>query len=571
MHRSILILLCSGLLTLKAQEISPRVIRDLSLQKEVPVLIELKAKADLSDISLDLKKSEKAQLVFERLFNVAKGSQSHLIEILKSRQITFHSFFLVNVVAARITKEDLAVIALLPEVKSILLDESISLDKSVDRTLQKLSSRGPLLTWGITRIEADQVWSMGYEGQGVTVAGEDTGYKWDLEGIQEKYRGYNQGKVDHNYNWHDAIHSWSPLSADSTGNRCGFDLKSPCDDNDHGTHTMGTMVGSTETDAYGVAPKANWIGCRNMERGNGSLTTYIECFEFFLAPTDLNNKNPKPELSPSVINNSWYCALEEGCDTSNFKIMEEVVNNLTTAGIVVVVSAGNSGQACGNIAAPAAIYESSLVVGAFANDDNISGFSSSGPVLNFKKNRIKPDVVAPGSDIVSRIPAGILVGWNGTSMAGPHVAGLVALIINANPALNGQVEKIKKIIKESARTAEANIDCLPFDKNAVPNHVYGFGKIMAKNAVRLALLTSTDNRKNQLRTFELIPNFIQNKTQILDSDPKENNTFEILDILGHPIQSIKPVLFEIDLTGLLPGTYFLHKIGTPELVRFCKF
>ena len=119
---------------------------------------------------------------------------------------------------------------------------------------------------------------MGIEGEGVTVAGEDTGYRWDLEGIKERYRGWKDSIVDHNYNWHDAIHTISPLASDSI-NPCGLNSKVPCDDNGHGTHTMGTMVGKTNEYLYGVAPKAKWIGCRNMERGNGALSTYIECFE----------------------------------------------------------------------------------------------------------------------------------------------------------------------------------------------------------------------------------------------------------------------------------------------------
>lgn len=550
-----------------AQNVSPRVRRELDTKQEVPVLIVMKRKADLSSVKPAMTKKEKAQLVFHLLCQEASQSQQNISQLLHSLQVPFHNFYIINAIAARINQQQLTYILQHPEVGEILLDETISLEPTQDRSVINLQARGPVLTWGLERIEADKVWQMGFEGQGVTVAGEDTGYKWDLEGIKEKYRGYQSGNnVDHNYNWHDAIHTWSHLSPDSTGNRCGYNLRQPCDDNDHGTHTMGTMVGSAATDAHGVAPRANWIGCRNMERGNGALSTYVECFEFFLAPTDLDNKNPKPELAPSVINNSWYCALEEGCDASNFAIMEEVVDHLTMSGVVVVVSAGNSGQSCGNINAPAAIYESSFVVGAFAPDDQISGFSSSGPVLNYKTHRIKPDVAAPGSQVISRIPSGDLVAWNGTSMAGPHVAGLVALVINANPSLDGQVDKIKDIIERAARPADANIDCPPFAMNTVPNHVYGYGKIMASRAVQMAILLG--NQDQSTSSLEIYPNPASSELLILNAD--KNDAFVVTDLYGKNQACPRKNDNTIDISMLTQGVYIISNPVRHLEKRFIK-
>src|SRR5690606_15499022 len=103
--------------------------------------------------------------------------------------------------------------------------------------------RGPAaLEWGIDMINADDVWAMGYNGQDVVVAGCDTGYEWFHPAIQPRYRGWNGADADHNYNWHDAIHEYSPLG--DSMNVCGLSSPVPCDDNSHGTHTMGTMVGS---------------------------------------------------------------------------------------------------------------------------------------------------------------------------------------------------------------------------------------------------------------------------------------------------------------------------------------
>ena len=152
----------------------------------------------------------------------------------------------------------------------------------------------------------------GYTGQGAVIAGQDTGYQWDHPALKDQYRGWNGSAADHNYNWHDAIHA--------TGSSCGADSPCPCDDNDHGTHTMGTMVGDDGgANQIGMAPGARWIGCRNMNAGVGTPTTYIECFEWFIAPTDLAGQNPNPAMAPDVINNSWGCPESEGCSAGQFR------------------------------------------------------------------------------------------------------------------------------------------------------------------------------------------------------------------------------------------------------------
>ncbi len=553
---------------LNAQSYSPSIDKYLQSHTEVPVLIELKQKADLSKLDKSWSKKEKAQFVYTELSSLASQSQRNIIQYLKLNSIDYKSFYIINSIHAIINREQLNTLLLNNEINFIYYDQELRLLPTVDNTLIKLQSRSPVLSWGVERIEADKVWAAGYEGQGVTLAGEDTGYNWEVDGIKNKYRGFNStnSTVDHNYNWHDAIHHASPLSSD-TINPCGYSRTSPCDDHGHGTHTMGTMTASTENEAYGVAPKANWIGCRNMERGNGALSTYVECFEFFLAPTDLDGLNPKPELAPSAINNSWYCSREEGCDPSNFAIMEEVVNKLRASGVVVVVSAGNSGQVCGNISNPPGIFKSSFAVGSFAINDSISGFSSSGPVYNYKDTIIKPDVAAPGSDVLSRIHTNELASWSGTSMAGPHVAGLVALIISAYPALDGQVDKIEEIIKLSSRSIDANIDCQGSTLSARPNHVYGYGRILATEAVRLAIISkSIDENKNF--GFSILPNPVHSYLNLINTNSK--NGFSILDLNGKILLNNISPTYQLNVDVLSAGIYILREQVSGKNIRFIK-
>ncbi|MEZ4988093.1 MAG: S8 family peptidase [Saprospiraceae bacterium] len=190
-----------------------------------------------------------------------------------------------------------------------------------------------------------------------------------------------------------------------------------------------------------------------------------------------------------VINNSWGCPPVEGCNPDNFSLMETAVNALRAAGVVVVVSAGNSGPNCHTVNNPAAMFEGSFAVGASRSNDTIANFSSRGSVAIDSSFRLKPNVVAPGVGVRSAIRNGGYATWNGTSMAGPHVAGAVALIISAAPHLAGEVDSIETILEHTAIPMLSDQDCTPFQGMAVPNTAYGYGRIDVYAAVERAMQT----------------------------------------------------------------------------------
>ena len=98
-----------------------------------------------------------------------------------------------------------------------------------------------------------------------------------------------------------------------------------------------------------------------MDQGNGTPATYTECFQFFIAPTDLSGQNPEPARRPHVENNSWRCPPSEGCAADT---LQQIVENSEAAGIFVEASAGNAGPGCSTVADPPAIYAASFSTGA---------------------------------------------------------------------------------------------------------------------------------------------------------------------------------------------------------------
>lgn len=491
-------------------KIDPSIVSRLQSENSVEFLVLMKEQADLTGARFLRTKAAKGSLVFNALQQKSKESQKRAMGILDRSGVSFRSYFVVNAIYAKGGSALIDELAQLPEVAQIQPNPWVKLDEPEYRGNHQGNARS--LTWGLSKTGADQVWDLGYRGQGVVVAGQDTGTEWEHPSIKDKYRGWDGTAANHNYNWHDAIREINTLHNDDTilasNNPCGLNSIVPCDDHSHGTHITGTMVGDDgQGNQIGLAPESKWIACRNMERGWGSPASYIECFEFFLAPTNLEGNSPDPGRAPHVINNSWGCPPVEGCNEGNFATMETVVNNLKAAGIVVVVSAGNSGNGgCGSVDSPAAIFENSFVVGAVRSNDTIANFSSRGVVTVDGSLRIKPDVSAPGVGVRSAVRGGGYATWNGTSMAGPHVAGLVALMISANPALAGQVETIEQIIEETAEPAYSRHTCGDIPPDQFPNPITGYGQISALAAVQKALTISSNEEPVAGQQLHVFPN-----------------------------------------------------------------
>jgi subtilisin family serine protease len=427
-------------------------------------------------------KPAKGEYVYRTLFETARQTQKPILEELDAQGVEYRSFYLVNAILVKGDRRLAQRLAARPDVKRIDGNPVLRQDLPQPHAPEPLEFNpdwsvitAPAILAaepGISYVRAPQVWNLGYTGQGIVVGGADTGYRWTHAALKNAYRGWNGTTASHDYNWHDSIHS-------STG-VCPGNSPAPCDDQGHGTHTMGTSVGSDGANQVGMAPGARWIGCRNMNQGAGTPSSYLECMEWFLAPYPVGGTTAQgdPSKAPHVTVNSWGCPPAEGCTTPN--ILLTGVTNTRAAGILMEVSAGNSGSGCSTVSDPPSFYDPSFTTGALnTGTDTVATFSSRGPVTIDGSNRIKPDIMAPGTSTRSsyRTSDTAYSSLSGTSMAGPHVAGGVALLLSAFPSLIGNVNAIESRLTSSAKPITLSSTTCSSAAGAVPNNVYGYGRL----------------------------------------------------------------------------------------------
>jgi serine protease AprX len=155
--------------------------------------------------------------------------------------------------------------------------------------------------------------------------------------------------------------------------------------------------------------------------------------------------------------------------------IDDLVSKAVKSGKIVICAAGNSGPDAKTVGCPSDCADA-ITVGATDKSDNMASFSSRGPTND---GRTKPDICAPGKDIVSCKAAGIMknkaidtyyISMSGTSMACPMVSGSVALMVQANPKLTPQ--QVKEVLERTAKHS-----------NSYPNNNSGYGRINVKSAV----------------------------------------------------------------------------------------
>lgn len=451
--------------------IAPGVLQQIDLHNSADCLIIMNERADLSPARLMAHRSDKCRFVSESLRETARTSQADLLALLDSHRLMHRSYWIQNMIHVRLDQELLTIIAKRSDVRQIRLNARVVAIDPEERISKASDNEQRTVGWNINQIRASEVWSeLGVTGEGIVVCDHDTGVDWEHGALKSQYRGWDGTTADHNYNWFDAT---------------GTSPTVPIDDNGHGTHTTGTMVGDDgAANQIGVAPGAKWVGVKCMDADGGGETVWFHAgFQWILAPTDLTGANPDPSKAPHAINNSW------GYPGNDPEFYDDLVA-LDAAGIFVEVSAGNEGPQCGTLRSPGD-YDNAFTTGSTNQGGLLSSFSSRGPSALYP-GIYKPDVIAPGSNIRSSTPGGGFGVSSGTSMAGPHVTGMIALLWSANPSLIGDIDSTREIITETALATDTN-ECDSNDRT-VPNNAYGHGEIDCYRAVISTLAPVSEGR-----------------------------------------------------------------------------
>jgi subtilisin family serine protease len=388
------------------------------------LFVVLKQPADLSGLEAIGDRGQRLEQTYRRLVDHAQRTQAPLRAELDRYGLEYRPYYLVNAIlvdAGPLVREWLSRRS---DVDRVLLDQRIRpLPVATPTTRGSAPAPDGRPLWNVKLIGADVAWSTS-RGNGITIGTSDSGVDGTHPALRDGFRGGDDS-------WYDP---WN-------------DTTVPTDHGGHGTHTLGSALGRN---GIGVAPEAQWIGCVNLDRNLGSPSLYVDCLQFMLAPFPHGGdplRDGRPARAPHVLTNSWGCPAIEGCDG---RAVQQALAAFRAAGVFFVAAAGNTGPSCGSISDEPATYPDAFTVGAVDRNRAVTSFSSRGPADG---RPAKPDVVAPGADIISSLPGGTYGSYDGTSMATPHVAGVVALMWSANAKLIGDIETTARILRETATEA----------------------------------------------------------------------------------------------------------------------
>ena len=399
-------------------------VKSLNPQDPVDIIITLNTKADLSAIIKEPDERKRRSLTIHALRAQALRTQSQLRRFLALNGVTrIEQLWLSNSIATTVPVSLLDALSLKPEIESIRLDAKVQgpaqrtpvqIDPAsaikLDAAVVDATSLAPP-GWNGTAIRANELWSLGYSGQGVTVAIMDTGVDPNHADIQAAYRG--------------GSNSWFDPSAEHS---------TPTDVNGHGTQVAGLILGGDASgETIGVAPGAEWIAVKIFnDAGVSTLSVIHSGFQWILDP----DGNPDTNDTPDIVNNSWN--LQNSVNTCNVEFQSDL-QLLQALGVAVVFSAGNSGPTAATSESPANNPEA-MAVGSLDDALNIANTSSRGP--SACGGGVYPQVAAPGVYVyTSDLTFGGLfpdsyVTVSGTSFAAPHLSGAIALLKSTNLSLS---------------------------------------------------------------------------------------------------------------------------------------
>jgi serine protease AprX len=296
----------------------------------------------------------------------------------------------------------------------------------------------------VEAIQAPTLWARGDTGQGVVVASLDSGVDATHPDLSGSWRGGTNS-------WFDPYGQHATVPTDPTG---------------HGTGTMGVIVGGDAGGTtIGVAPGAKWIAAKIFsDNGTATATAIHQAFQWVLDP----DGDPTTADAPDVVNNSWSIGTGPSCDLT----FQSDLQALRAANILPVFAAGNYGPGSGTSASPANDPEA-FAVGAVDDAGGLWSSSSRGATACGGSTGVFPELAAPGVDVTTAERYGLYQTASGTSLAAPHVAGALALLLSAHPDLTADQQAYA--LTQSATDLGT----------AGPDDAYGYGMLDVAAAEQL--------------------------------------------------------------------------------------
>lgn len=457
-------LFASNVVWAHSPKIDPALWKAFEQVSDANILVSMKAGTQdiLNNLARDSfsSRTERSQAVYDALTSRAQNSQGQLLSFLKAPSTLkgfkfgiVHSLWITNQVGIQAASRDfIEVLASMDEISGILKEDIVFVDQPIENRKSTEPPEIPANQWGIEKIDAPAAWSLfgGTNGTGITVSNIDTGVRHTHEILHKNYK-------DDGHSWYDPYNKTTI----------------PADYNGHGTHTMGTIVG---TNGYGVAFEAKWIACKGLYDDNfGSGINLLACGQFLICPTTSDGDEADCSKTPHIVSNSW----SQSVGGSTY--YDSMIGAWHAGGIVPVFAIGNYGPDCGSVKSPG--DRDVIAVGSTTSTDLRSSFSSVGPTVH---DTIKPDISAPGSAVSSADHQSDTTyrTMSGTSMACPHVAGTIALILSRNPSLS--YVQIKALLQSYAdrNLSFVNSSCNWIDETMFPNHHFGYGRLNANRSLQ---------------------------------------------------------------------------------------
>ncbi|OXA63143.1 bacillopeptidase F [Folsomia candida] len=399
---------------------------------ELPqVMDQVEASPSLYSLSGDAKVSA----LVATLQGLTSAAQAPFVQVASSLGLETQTYWGSNIILVKgLTPETLATLAATPGEFTLRQQVTVRMSPSIAEATN--ATQNP--QWGVAMIRAPEAWER-TQGEGVVVCIIDTGVNLGHVALADAYGG-----------------AWSDPYYNTAG---------PTDQQGHGSQCTGIILG--RANGIGVAPAAQWVACRGLNhQGSGTEANLISCGQWVLTA------NPRP----NIVSNSWGGGAGD-------PFYNTVVSAWRSAGIIPVFAIGGSGAACRTVGSPGD-QPNLISVGATTNTDTMASFSPRGPNA---QGELKPEISAPGNNIVScGTGANNYITMSGTSMATPHTAGAIALLMSANPSW-GYDQIFTALTTTPAHPFLSNADrnCGLPGPGDFPNQAFGYGRIDVAAALGL--------------------------------------------------------------------------------------